>query len=54
MALFLINSFSVPRDIGFYNLSRHPRRRLDTSRAKREFGFEAKTDFREGLKITIE
>jgi len=54
MALFLINSFSVPRDIGFYNLSRQPRRRLDTSRAKREFGFEAKTDFREGLKRTIE
>jgi GDP-L-fucose synthase len=31
-----------------------PRRRLDTSRAKKEFGFEAKTDFREGLKRTIE
>ena len=31
-----------------------PRRRLDTSRAKREFGFQAKTDFREGLKRTIE
>ncbi len=31
-----------------------PRRRLDTSRAKREFGFEAKTDFRNGLKKTIE
>ena len=31
-----------------------PRRCLDTSRAKREFGFEAKTDFREGLKKTIE
>ena len=30
-----------------------PRRRLDTSRAKREFGFLAKTDFREGLKGTI-
>ena len=31
-----------------------PRRRLDTSRAKAEFGFEAKTDFREGLRRTIE
>lgn len=31
-----------------------PRRRLDTSKAKQEFGFEAKTGFREGLKRTIE
>jgi len=31
-----------------------PRRRLDTSKAKAEFGFEAKTDFREGLRRTIE
>ncbi len=31
-----------------------PRRCLDTSRAKKEFGFEAKMDFREGLKKTIE
>jgi len=31
-----------------------PRRRLDTSRAEREFGFEAKMDFKEGLKRTIE
>jgi GDP-L-fucose synthase len=31
-----------------------PRRCLDTSKAKREFGFEAKTDFKEGLKRTIE
>lgn len=31
-----------------------PRRCLDTSRAKREFGFEAKTDFKEGLKKTID
>jgi GDP-L-fucose synthase len=31
-----------------------PRRCLDTSRAKKEFGFEARTDFREGLKRTIE
>jgi GDP-L-fucose synthase len=31
-----------------------PRRRLDTSRAEREFGFKAKMDFEEGLKITIE
>lgn len=31
-----------------------PRRRLDTSRAKREFGFQAKTSLREGLTKTIE
>jgi len=31
-----------------------PRRRLDTSKAKEEFGFEARTDFREGLGKTIE
>lgn len=31
-----------------------PRRCLDTSKAKREFGFEAKTSLREGLKKTIE
>jgi len=30
-----------------------PRRCLDTSRAKEYFGFEAKTDFDEGLKATI-
>ena len=31
-----------------------PRRCLDTSRAEQEFGFRATTDFREGLKHTIE
>ena len=31
-----------------------PRRCLDVSRAKKEFGFTAKTDIREGLKSTIE
>ncbi len=31
-----------------------PRRRLDTSRAKKLFGFEAKTPFDEGLKQTID
>ena len=31
-----------------------PRRCLDTSRAKNEFGFEAATDFREGLRKTID
>ena len=30
-----------------------PRRRLDTSKAKEEFGFEAKTSLREGLRRTI-
>lgn len=32
----------------------HLRRILDTSRAEREFGFKATTDFEEGLKKTIE
>ena len=31
-----------------------PRRRLDTKKADKEFGFRAKTDFREGLKKTID
>ncbi|MFQ5796093.1 MAG: GDP-L-fucose synthase family protein [Candidatus Bipolaricaulia bacterium] len=31
-----------------------PRRRLDTTRAKREFGFEAKVHLRDGLKRTID
>lgn len=31
-----------------------PRRRLDVSKAKQAFGFEAATDFREGLAKTIE
>ena len=31
-----------------------PRRLLDVSRAEKEFGFRAKTDFEEGLKKTIE
>ena len=30
-----------------------PRRRLDTARAKKEFGFTAKTSFQKGLKETI-
>ncbi len=30
-----------------------PRRCLNTSRAKKEFGFTAKTPFKEGLKKTI-
>ena len=31
-----------------------PRRGLDTSRAKEYFGFEAETNFEEGLRCTIE
>ena len=31
-----------------------PRRCLDVSRAEKEFGFRAKTDFRDGLKKTVE
>lgn len=31
-----------------------PRRRLDVTKAKQEFGFEAKTSLREGLRKTIE
>ena len=30
-----------------------PRRRLDVSRARERFGFEAQTSFREGLRDTI-
>lgn len=30
-----------------------PRRKLDVSKAKKEFGFESKTDFKKGLKKTI-
>lgn len=32
----------------------HPRRKLDTTRAREYFGFEAKTDFEAGLKRTID
>lgn len=31
-----------------------PRRQLDTKRAKKEFGFKAQTNFKDGLKKTIE
>ena len=31
-----------------------PRRRLDTTRAEKEFGFKSRMDFEEGLKRTIE
>lgn len=31
-----------------------PRRKLDTGRAKKEFGFEAKTSFEDGLKATVD
>lgn len=31
-----------------------PKRKLDTSRAEKEFGFRAKTNFKEGLRKTIE
>jgi GDP-L-fucose synthase len=31
-----------------------PRRKLDISRAEREFGFRSKTSFEDGLKRTIE
>jgi GDP-L-fucose synthase len=31
-----------------------PRRKLDTSRAEREFGFKSHVDFRQGLKHTVE
>lgn len=35
-------------------LDGQPRRKVDTSRAKNRFGWEASTDFREGLRETIE
>ena len=52
----------IARLVGFkgkikWNTSKpdgQPRRKLDTSRAKQEFGFVAKMDFEEGLKRTIE
>jgi GDP-L-fucose synthase len=31
-----------------------PRRRLDTSRAREQFGWQARTDFRQGLRATID
>ena len=31
-----------------------PRRKLDTTKAEKEFGFKSKTNFEEGLKKTIE
>jgi len=31
-----------------------PRRKLDTTKAKKEFGFKAKVDFEEGLRQIIE
>jgi dTDP-glucose 4,6-dehydratase/GDP-L-fucose synthase len=31
-----------------------PRRRLDTSRAEERFGWEAETEFREGLERTVD
>jgi nucleoside-diphosphate-sugar epimerase len=31
-----------------------PRRKLDTSRAREQFGFESKTTFAEGLKRTVD
>lgn len=31
-----------------------PRRALDTSRAEQEFGFKASTQFRDGIKRTVE
>ena len=31
-----------------------PRRALDTSRARDAFGFEARTDFEEGIRATVE
>lgn len=40
-----------------WDLSRpdgQPKRSMDVSRAKEEFGFEAKTDFKKGLKKTID
>ena len=31
-----------------------PRRKVDTGRAEREFGFKSRTAFREGLRRTVE
>ena len=40
--------------MGHHRPNGQPRRSLDTSRAEREFGFKARTGFREGLERTIE
>ncbi|GAF85453.1 unnamed protein product, partial [marine sediment metagenome] len=53
---------SIARLIGFkgkiiWDISKpdgQPRRCLDTSKAEKEFGFKAKTPFKEGLRKTIE
>lgn len=53
---------TIARHVGFKGEIRwdktkpngQPRRRLDVSRAEREFGFKAKTSFEEGLKKTVE
>jgi len=52
----------IAEEVGFrgeivWNRSKpngQPRRCLDVSRAREMFGFEARTDFREGLKRTVE
>ena len=53
---------TIPRLTGFNGTIRwdtskpngQPRRKLDTTRAREAFGFEAKTDFEDGLKRTID
>ena len=55
-------SRTIAQQVGFegeiaWNRSRpdgQPRRRLDTSRARDRFGFEAETPFEQGLRSTIE
>jgi GDP-L-fucose synthase len=40
--------------MGYNETQRQPRWCLNTDRAKREFGFAPKTDFRKGLRRTID
>jgi len=50
-AMFFIIAGVQPKTV---TLDGQPRRCLDTSRARNEFGFEARTNLREGLQRTIE
>jgi GDP-L-fucose synthase len=46
--------FSGKKEWDTFRPDGQPRRRLDTSKAEKEFGFVAKMDFQEGLRRTIE
>ena len=52
--IFELTEFDGEKEWDVSKPDGQPRRMLDTSKAKREFGFESKTVFREGLKKTID